>query len=150
MKYIVTGGAGFIGSHIVEELARHHEVVIVDNLFSGKMENISPFLAQENIRFVKGSITDLPFLKATFDGADGVFHEGAIASVPRSIADPVATNEANVSGTLNVLIAARDCRSPEGCFCLIFFRLREHPDSSEARGYDSLSSLPVCRIKTDR
>ena len=56
----------------------------------------------------KGTITDLPFLKATFDGADGVFHEGAIASVPRSIANPVATNEANVSGTLNVLIAARD------------------------------------------
>jgi UDP-glucose 4-epimerase len=110
MKYIVTGGAGFIGSHIVEGLATAgHDVVIVDNLFSGKRENIAPFLALDNVRFVNGSITDLPFLKTIFEGADGIFHEGAIASVPRSIADPVATNEANVTGTLNVLVAARDC-----------------------------------------
>ncbi len=110
MKYIVTGGAGFIGSHIVEELARQkHEVVILDNLFSGKMENISPFLEKDNVSFVNGSITDLVLLQKTFEGADGIFHEGAIASVPRSIANPLATNEANVTGTLNVLIAARDC-----------------------------------------
>jgi len=109
MKYIVTGGAGFIGSHIVEELAQQHEVVIFDNLFSGKMENIQPFLKKKNVTFVEGSITDLSLLKKIFEGADGIFHEGAIASVPRSIANPLATNEANVTGTLNVLIAARDC-----------------------------------------
>ena len=109
MKYIVTGGAGFIGSHIVEELARQqHDVVIIDNLFSGKVENIRPFLPHERVTFVQGSVTDLPLLSGTFAGADGIFHEAAIASVPRSIADPVATNEANVTGTLNVLIAARD------------------------------------------
>jgi len=110
MKYIVTGGAGFIGSHIVEELAlQHHDVVIVDNLFSGKKENIAPFLGMSNISFVQGSIIDLPLLKQVFEGADGVYHEAAIASVPRSIANPLATNEANVTGTLHVLIAARDC-----------------------------------------
>ena len=109
MKYIVTGGAGFIGSHIVEELAQQHEVVIFDNLFSGKMENIQPFLKKKNVTFVEGSITDLSLLKKIFEGADGIFHEGAIASVPRSIANPLATNEANVTGTLNVLIASRDC-----------------------------------------
>jgi UDP-glucose 4-epimerase len=110
MKYIVTGGAGFIGSHIVEELARQkHEVVILDNLFSGKRENIQPFLEKKNVTFVQGSITDISVLKKIFEGADGIFHEGAIASVPRSIANPLATNEANVTGTLNVLIAARDC-----------------------------------------
>ena len=110
MKYIVTGGAGFIGSHIVEGLAgQKHEVVILDNLFSGKRENVSPFLEKDNVSFVNGSITDLPLLQKTFEGADGIFHEGAIASVPRSIANPLATNEANVTGTLNVLIAARDC-----------------------------------------
>lgn len=110
MKYIVTGGAGFIGSHIVEELARrNHDIVIVDNLFSGKMENITSFLRMSNISYVQGSITDLPLLKQVFEGADGVFHEAAIASVPRSIANPLATNEANVTGTLHVLIAARDC-----------------------------------------
>ena len=110
MRYIVTGGAGFIGSHIVEELAQQkHEVVIFDNLFSGKVENIQPFLKKKSVSFVEGSVTDLPLLKKNFEGADGIFHEGAIASVPRSIANPLATNEANVTGTLNVLIAARDC-----------------------------------------
>jgi UDP-glucose 4-epimerase len=110
MKYIVTGGAGFIGSHIVEELARQkHEVVILDNLFSGKRENIQPFLKKKEVTFVRGSITDMSVLKKILEGADGIFHEGAIASVPRSIANPLATNEANVTGTLNVLIAARDC-----------------------------------------
>jgi len=110
MKYIVTGGAGFIGSHIVEDLVHQkHEVVILDDLFSGRMENITPFLKDGRASLVRGSVTDLPLLRKTFKGADGIFHEGAIASVPRSIADPVATNEANVTGTLNVLVAARDC-----------------------------------------
>jgi UDP-glucose 4-epimerase len=109
MKYIITGGAGFIGSHIVEKLSKqNHDLVVLDNLFSGKMENIKPFLHRENISFVHGSITDLELLKKTFENADGIFHEAAIASVPRSIANPVASNEANVSGTLNVLVAARD------------------------------------------
>ena len=110
MRYIVTGGAGFIGSHIVEYLAqKNHEVVVIDNLFSGKLLNIRPFLKNDSVTFVEGSITDLSLLTKTFKGADGIFHEGAIASVPRSIANPLATNEANVTGTLNVLVAARDC-----------------------------------------
>jgi nucleoside-diphosphate-sugar epimerase len=110
MKYIVTGGAGFIGSHIVEELAqRRHEVVVLDNLFSGKMANIAPSLKREHVTFVQGSITDLPLLKKTFQGVDGIFHQAAITSVPGSIKNPVATNEANVTGTLNVLIAAQHC-----------------------------------------
>jgi len=110
MKYIVTGGAGFIGSHIVEALAnRGDEVVILDNLFSGKKKNIEPFLDGKRVSFVNGSVTDPEVLRAAFSGADGIFHEGAIASVPRSIANPKATNEANVTGTLNVLIAAQEC-----------------------------------------
>lgn len=110
MKYIVTGGAGFIGSHIVEALAnRGDEVVILDNLFSGKKKNIEPFLSDKRVSFVNGSVTDPEVLRAAFSGADGIFHEGAIASVPRSIANPRATNDANVTGTLNVLIAAREC-----------------------------------------
>jgi len=110
MKYIVTGGAGFIGSHIVEALAnRGDEVVILDNLFSGKKTNIEPFLDGKRVSFVNGSVTDPEVVRAAFSGADGIFHEGAIASVPRSIVNPKATNEANVTGTLNVLIAAQEC-----------------------------------------
>ena len=109
MRYIVTGGAGFIGSHIVEELAGSgHEIVIIDNFFSGKTENVEPFLSNKNVELVNGSITDLPFLKQVTEGADGVFHEAAIASVPRSVEKPLETHEVNSTGTLNVLIAARD------------------------------------------
>lgn len=108
MKYIVTGGAGFIGSHIAEELVRQgHETVVLDNLFSGKETNLAHI--RDRIAFVRGSVLDLPLLEEIFAGADGVFHEAAIASVPRSIADPLATNEANVCGTLQVAVAARDC-----------------------------------------
>jgi len=110
MKYIVTGGAGFIGSHITEELIRdRHEVVIYDNLLSGKPENISHLLPGENAAFIPGSVLDLPGLKQAFQGADCIFHEAAIVSVPRSVADPAETHDVNLSGTLNVLLAARDC-----------------------------------------
>jgi UDP-glucose 4-epimerase len=110
MKYIVTGGAGFIGSHIAEYLsARGDEVIIFDNLFSGKKQNIHHLLGKKTVTFVEGSITDMQALKKVADGVDGIFHEAAIASVPRSLKDPLATNEANVLGTLNVLITARDC-----------------------------------------
>jgi UDP-glucose 4-epimerase len=133
MKYIVTGGTGFIGSHIVENLIQNnHEVVILDNLFSGTLLNIAPFLKKDSVTFVQGSITDLPLLAKTFEGADGIFHEGAIASVPRSIANPVATNEANVTGTLNVLVAARDCGVRKVLFA----------SSSSVYGNDN--TLPKC------
>ena len=133
MKYIVTGGAGFIGSHIVENLTdNNHEVVIFDNLFSGTPANIEPFLKKDNVTFVQGSIIDLPLLVKTFEGADGIFHEGAIASVPRSIANPVATNEANVTGTLNVLVAARDC----GVRKVLF--------ASSSSVYGNTLTLPKC------
>lgn len=105
MKAIITGGAGFIGSNLAEVLSRDNEVIIVDDLSTGNEANIRGF----EIEFVKGSVTDLDLLRKVFKGADYVFHQAAIPSVPRSIKDPVSTNEANVTGTLNVLIAARDC-----------------------------------------
>jgi UDP-glucose 4-epimerase len=106
MKYIVTGGAGFIGSYIVEAIAGSHDVVVIDNFSSGKSENISGF--PDNVRLIKGSITDLSLLKDAFKGADGVFHLAAIASVAKSVDDPRATHDTNLTGTLNVLLAARD------------------------------------------
>jgi UDP-glucose 4-epimerase len=109
MKYIVTGGAGFIGSNIAEYLSMNgHEVIIFDNLFTGKKQNIQHLLEKRTVTFVKGSVTDIHALKKIASGADGIFHEGAIVSVPRSLKNPLATNEANVQGTLNVLVAARD------------------------------------------
>jgi len=86
-KIIVTGGAGFIGSHLVEELYRDNEVIVLDNLFAGKLENIRPFLEdkQRRIRFVQGSVTGLPLLQSAFQGAEYVFHQAAITSVPRAV-----------------------------------------------------------------
>ncbi len=82
---------------------------MLDNLSTGHIENIEPLLNEGRISFVQGSVTDLPLLQRVFAGADGVFHQAALPSVQRSVENPMATHEANVTGTLNVLIAARDC-----------------------------------------
>ncbi len=104
-KYLVTGGAGFIGSHLARELVRlEHEVVVLDNLSTGKMENIQDFL--EKIRFVKGSITDLDTVMDCCQGVDCVFHQAALPSVPRSVQDPIKSDEHNIGGTLRVFWAA--------------------------------------------
>jgi nucleoside-diphosphate-sugar epimerase len=105
--YLVTGGAGFIGSHIVDELVRRHERVrILDNLSTGRMANLDGVLGQ--VEFVHGDIRDYKTVKSAVTGADFVMHHAALASVPGSIADPLMTNEVNITGTLNVLMAARD------------------------------------------
>lgn len=149
MKYIVTGGAGFIGSHIVEDLVRpEHDVVILDNLFSARMENIAPLLKKENVSFVNGSITDLPLLRQTFEGADGIFHQGAIASVPWSVAHPLKTHEVNLSGTLNVLSAARDCGVKKLVFASSAAVYGDHPTlpAQEALIPETLSPYAVSKL----
>jgi len=106
---IVTGGAGFIGSHLADELVRRgYKVIILDNLSTGRMSNIEPLLRDGSAEFVQGSITDLPLLRKLFSGADYVFHQAAIPSVPRSVKNPKASHDANVTGTLNVLLAAKN------------------------------------------
>ncbi len=108
MKYIVTGGAGFIGSNLTKQLvADGHTVTVIDNLSTGNKKNIESLITQ--IKFVEGSILDLPLLQDLFQEQDVVFHEAALPSVGRSLADPKTTTEVNINGTLNVLIAARDC-----------------------------------------
>ena len=105
--YLVTGGAGFIGSHIVEELIRRRERVrVLDNFSTGRRENLAPFL--EHIELIEGDLRDLPTVRRAVEGVDYVLHQGAIPSVPRSVADPLASNSANVTGTLHLLVAARD------------------------------------------
>ena len=106
-RFAVTGGTGFIGSNIVIELVRNNnEVVVIDNLLTGKFNNISGVMDQ--IRFVEGDIQDLDLLKREFIDIDYVLHQAALPSVPRSVDDPIASNQNNVDGTLNVLVAARD------------------------------------------
>ncbi len=94
-------------------LAQNHDVVIIDNLATvpGRV-NIEHLLDHPRVTFVEGSITDLDLLTETFPGADGIFHQAAIPSVPRSVKDPLASNEANVTGTVSVLVAAKDCGVP--------------------------------------
>lgn len=106
-RYLVTGGAGFIGSHLVERLVRDgHQVRAIDNFSTGKRENIEPFL--NKIDFIEGTICDLDLIRDAMRDIDYVLHQGALGSVPRSVKDPITTNLANVDGTLNVLVAAKD------------------------------------------
>lgn len=106
-KVIVTGGMGFIGSHLTEKLLEDNQVTVIDNESTGKIDNIKHLLDHENLTVIKGSIVDLN-LTEIFKGKDYVFHLAAIPSVPRSVRDPFSSNDSNVTGTLNVLIAAKD------------------------------------------
>ncbi len=106
-KVLVTGGCGFIGSHIVEALVKRGEQVrILDNLSTGKLENIAAFDPQA-VEVLIGDISDWPTVLEAMQGCSNVFHEAAIASVPRSVADPIGTGKVNYGGTLNILEAAR-------------------------------------------
>jgi len=105
-NYLVTGGAGFIGSHLAEELVRRgHRVRVADSLITGKRSNLDHI---PGIEFVEGDLADLEFAKRAADGCEYVLHQAAIPSVPRSVKDPITSNRANVDGTLNILVAARE------------------------------------------
>ncbi len=105
-SYLVTGGAGFIGSHLTEELVRRgHSVRVADSLITGKRGNLDHI---RGVELLEGDLADLPFAQRAVVGMDYVLHQAAIPSVPRSVEDPIASNRANADATLNVLVAARD------------------------------------------
>jgi nucleoside-diphosphate-sugar epimerase len=109
MRYLITGGAGFIGSNMVDELVRRgHELVVLDDLSAGKESNLADVRGKIDLRV--GSITDLATVQSACHGADYVIHLAARTSVPRSVQNPVETNHVNIDGTLNVLVAARDAK----------------------------------------
>lgn len=109
MRYLVTGGAGFIGSNTVDELVRRgHSVVVLDDLSSGKEENLAEI--RNKITFIKGSITDIEVVRKAMHEAEYVLHLAARTSVPRSVKDPIETNKINIDGTLNVLVAAKELK----------------------------------------
>ena len=109
MRYLVTGGAGFIGSNIVDELVRRgHHVTVLDDLSAGKESNLADVRGKIDLRI--GSITDLATVQSACHGAEYVIHLAARTSVPRSVQNPIETNHVNIDGTLNVLVAARDAK----------------------------------------
>jgi UDP-N-acetylglucosamine 4-epimerase len=108
-KIVVTGGAGFIGSNLCETLLKQNNfVVCLDNFSTGKKENILPFLRNLNFTLIEGDIRNLQDCKKAVKGADYVLHQAALGSVPRSIKDPITSNDVNVGGFLNMLVASRD------------------------------------------
>ncbi|MDN5319890.1 MAG: UDP-glucose 4-epimerase [Thermococcaceae archaeon] len=122
---VVTGGAGFIGSHIAEELSKENEVIVIDNLYSGKVENVPP-----NVKFIQADIRDYHSIAELISQADYVFHEAALVSVVESVEKPILTEEINVLGTLNILKALS-----EGHGKLIF--------ASSAAVYGDNQNLPL-------
>ena len=107
--FLVTGGAGFIGSNLVEKiLDLGYKVRVLDNFSTGKKRNIEEFLDNSNFELIEGDIRDLATCQQACNGIDYILHQAALCSVPRSINDPKTTNDVNITGTLNMLIAARD------------------------------------------
>ena len=112
LTFLVTGGAGFIGSNIVEYLIKYNagKVIVLDNLSNGYKKNIEKFIALPNFKFIEGDITDFDTCQNVVNGVDYISHQAALGSVPRSIENPIATHLANTTGFLNVLTAAKDAK----------------------------------------
>jgi nucleoside-diphosphate-sugar epimerase len=129
MRYLVTGGAGFIGSNTIDELVRRgHEVVALDDLSTGKAANLAHVKAK--IKLIENSIANLEAVREACRGVDCMIHLAAQTSVPRSVKDPIETNLVNVDGTLNVLVAARDAKVKRvvfACSCAVYGKTSDLP-----------------------
>ena len=132
--YLVTGGAGFIGSHLVEELVRRGaRVRVVDSLVTGHRENLATVASR--VEFIEGDLAEPEVANAAAAGVDYVLHQAAIPSVPRSVTEPVFAIEANVDATLNLLVAARDAGVKRLVFAGSSSVYGNIADAAEARGH---------------
>lgn len=153
-RFLVTGGAGFIGSHLVEFLLKQgaKEVRVLDNLATGFLENINDFSGEPNFTFINGSITDPEKCKAACAGIDFVLHQAALGSVPRSIDNPLATHEVNATGFLNMLIAARDANVKKFIYASSSSVYGDNTDSPklEERTGRALSPYAVTKVLNEQ
>lgn len=149
--YLVTGGAGFIGSHISEELVRRGERVrVLDNFLTGKRENLSTF--QNLIELIEGDIRDLETCQRSLRGVDYVLHQAALPSVPRSIQEPLLSHDINVNGTLNLLVAAVEAKVKKFVFASsssVYGDDPELPKKEESQG-KPLSPYAVHKITAEK
>ncbi len=127
--FLITGGAGFIGSNIVEYLLKYGagKVKVLDNFSTGSMENIAPFLDNPAFKLIKGDIRNLETCREAMDGVQFLSHQAALGSVPRSIDDPITSNDVNVCGFLNILVAARDARVKRMVYAASSSTYGDHP-----------------------
>jgi len=128
-SFLVTGGAGFIGSNIAEYLLKNKagKVRVLDNFSTGSRNNIEPFLSNPSFELIEGDIRDLETCHKAVEGIDYVSHQAALGSVPRSINDPITSNEVNVSGFLNILVAARDAKVKKMVYAASSSTYGDHP-----------------------
>jgi len=128
-KVLVTGGAGFIGSNLIENfLMANNNVVCLDNFSTGHKKNIEPFLSNDNFTLIEGDIRNLDTCHKAVEGVDFVFHQAALGSVPRSINDPITSNDVNVTGFLNMLVASRDAKISRFIYAASSSTYGDHPD----------------------
>lgn len=145
-RYLVTGGAGFIGSHLVEYLvAEGQEVRVLDNFLTGKRENISPFL--KDIELIEGDIRDFETCKRALTGVEVVYHQAALPSVPRSVEDPLLTNEINVKGTLNLLVASDEKKVKKFIFASSSSVYGDDPHLPKQEGVEGVPLSPYAVSK---
>jgi UDP-N-acetylglucosamine 4-epimerase len=130
MQVLITGGAGFIGSNIVEKLLQHEKVTLVrvlDNLVTGSNENIAEYINHPRFQFIEGDIRDYATCLNACAGIDAISHQAALGSVPRSISDPLITNEVNITGTLNIFTAAKEKKVKRVIYAASSSTYGDHP-----------------------
>ncbi len=151
MKYLVTGGAGFIGSNLVEALLRRGESVrVIDNFSTGKRENILPFIS--SIELIEGDIRSYHIVRDAVEGIDVILHQAALPSVPRSIKDPITSNDVNINGTLNILDAAKDAKVQRVVFASSSSIYGDNPELPKHEGMvpNPLSPYAVSKLAGEK